>query len=203
MSNLMTAATHHIARLVRRTEPVPTRQATFIGIATLSTSRPDFRGPYARPVTAELQIDERGRVAVSSLYLAPVKVGSVTCTITQLQKTGIGKYVAGQLHLTIGLHVGIDVLRGAQDSEIMLELTTESPGSAATADGQLTLTGTATFQGGYLGGRLATMVVTGTIATAAGALPSNGVTDLRPSRMMAAAPRGRMVANARPNRAVA
>jgi hypothetical protein len=203
MSNLMTVATHRIARLVRHTEPLPTQQATFIGVATLSTSRPDFRGPYARPVSAELQIDERGRVTVTSLYLAPVKVGSVTCTISQLPKTGIGTYVAGHLHLTIGLHVGIDVLRGAQDSEIMLELTTESPGSAATADGRLTVAGTATFHGGYFGGRLATMEVSGAIATAAGALPVNSVADLRPSRMMAAAPRGRMVAHARPNRAVA
>lgn len=200
MSNLMTVATHRIARLVRHTEPVPTQQAAFIGVATLSTSRPDFRGPYARPVSAELQVDERGRVTVTSLYLAPAKVGSVTCTISQVPKTGIGTYVAGRLHLTIGLHVGIDVLRGAQDSEIMLELTTESPSSA---DGRLTLAGTATFQGGYLGGRLASFVVTGTIATAAGAVPSDSVADLRPSRVMADAPRGRMVANARATRAVA
>jgi hypothetical protein len=164
MSNLMTVATHRIARLVRHPEPLPTQPATFIGVATLATSRPDFRGPYARPVTADLLIDERGRVTVASMYLAPVKLGSVTCTISQLPRTGIGTYVAGDLRLTIGLHVGIDVLRGAQDSEILLTLTTDSPGSRVTADGQLTLAGTATFQNGYLGGRLATMVVSGTIS---------------------------------------
>lgn len=168
MSNLMTVATHSIARLVRHPEPVPPQHATFIGVATLSTSRPDFRGPYARPVSAELLLDDRGRVTVASLYLAPVKVGSVTCTISQLPRTGIGTYVAGELRLTIGLHVGIDVLKGAQDSEIMLTLTTESPGSRAGHDGSLTLAGTATFQGGYLGGRLATMVVNGTISPVAG-----------------------------------
>jgi hypothetical protein len=115
MSNLMTVATHRIARLVRHPEPLPAQPARFVGVATLMTSRPDFRGPYARPVSAELLIDERGRVTVSSLYLAPVKVGSVTCTISRLPRTGIGTYAADDLRLTIGLHVGIDVLRGAQD----------------------------------------------------------------------------------------
>jgi hypothetical protein len=166
MSNLMTVATHRISRLVRHPEPLPTQPATFIGVATLTTSRPDFRGPYARPVSAELLIDERGRVTMASMYLAPVKLGSVTCTISQLPRTGIGMYEGGDLRLTIGLHVGIDILRGAQDSEIMLTLTTNFPGSRATADGQLTLVGTATFQSGYLGGRLATMVVNGTISRA-------------------------------------
>lgn len=175
MSNLMTVATHRIARLVRHPEPLPTHQATFIGVATLTTSRPDFRGPYARPVSAELAIDERGGVTVTFLYLAPVKVGSVTCRVSQLPKTGIGTYVAGELRLTIGLHVGIDVLRGAQDSEIMLTLTTQSPGTPASADGPLTLVGTATFQNGYLGGRLATMVVNGAISSVADAPPRRSV----------------------------
>jgi hypothetical protein len=171
MSNLMTVATHRIARLVRHPEPLPAQPARFVGVATLMTSRPDFRGPYARPVSAELLIDERGRVTVSSLYLAPVKVGSVTCTISRLPRTGIGTYAADDLRLTIGLHVGIDVLRGAQDSEIMLTLTTDSPGSRVAADGQLTLVGTATFQDGYLGGRLANLVVNGTISPVAGGVP--------------------------------
>ena len=171
MSNLMTVATHRIARLVRHPEPLPTQPATFVGVATLMTSRPDFRGPYARPVSAELLLDERGRVTVESLYLAPVKLGSVTCTITRLPRTGIGTYVAGDLRLTIGLHVGIDVLRGAQDSEIMLSMTTDSPGSRVSREGELTLVGTATFQDGYLGGRLATLVVNGTISPVAGGVP--------------------------------
>ncbi len=169
MSNLMTVASHRIARLVRHPEPsVPAQPATFIGVATLRTSRPDLRGPYARPVSADLLIDARGAVTMTALYVGPVKLGSVTCTITKLPRTGVGTYVAGELRLTLGLHLGIDVLRGAQNSEIMLTLTTDSPGARATADGQLTLVGTATFQNGYLGGRLASLVVTGTISPVAG-----------------------------------
>jgi hypothetical protein len=140
---------------------------TFNGIATLMTSRPDLGGPYARPVSADLLVDERGIVTVSALHLAPVKVGSVTCRITQLPKTGLGTHSNGDLRLTIGLHVGIDVLRGAADSEIMLALATDSTGSKVTADGQVTLVGSATFQKGYLGGRLATFVVNGTISPVA------------------------------------
>ena len=169
MTNLVTVATHRIARLVRHPEPsVPAQRATFIGVATLRTSRPDLRGPYARPVSADLLIDARGAVTMTALYVEPVKLGSVTCTITKLPRTGIGRYVAGELRLTLGLHLGIDVLRGAQDSEIMLTLTTDSPGSLATADGRLTLVGAATFQNGYLGGRLASWVVDGTISPVAG-----------------------------------
>ena len=168
MSNLMTVATHGLARLVGRPEPLPAHHARFVGVATLTTSRPDFRGPFTRPLSADLLIDERGRVTVASVDLGPVKVGSVTCTISQLPKTGIGTYDSGALHLTIGLHVGIGALRGAQDSEIMLELTTQSPGSRATAGGRLSLAGTATFQNGYLGGRLATVVLDGAISPDAG-----------------------------------
>ena len=168
MSNLMTVATHGIARLVGRPDPLPTRHARFVGVATLTTSRPDFRGPYTRPLRADLLIDERGRVTVASVDLGPVKVGSVTCTVSQLPRTGVGTYVGGVLHVTIGLHVGIGALRGAQDSEIMLELTTQPNGSRATADGRLSLAATATFQNGYLGGRLATVVLDGAISPDAG-----------------------------------
>lgn len=174
MSNLMTVATHSFTRLVRR--PEPPRRMTFNGIATLMTSRPDLKGPYARPVSADLLVDERGILTVSALHIEPVKVGSVTCTISQLPKTGLGTHSDGDLRLTIGLHVGIDVLQGAEDSEIMLALATDSTGSRVTADGQVTLVGSATFQGGYLGGRLATFVVKGMISPVAGVQPRRTAT---------------------------
>lgn len=167
MTNLVTVATHRLARLVGHAEPsVPPRVATFIGIATLTTSRPDLRGPYARPVTADLLIDGHGGVTVTAVYVEPVRLGSVTCAITLLPGTWRGTYVAGVLRLTLGLHLGINVLRGAEDSDITLSLTTEALGSRAEADGHITVTGTATFQKGYLGGRLATMVVNGAISPA-------------------------------------
>jgi hypothetical protein len=122
-------------------------------------------------VSAELLIDARGAVTVTELYVGPVKVGSVTCTITQQPRTATGTYVAGEFRLTLGLHVGVDVLRGAQDSDLTITLTTNSPGSHATENSELTLVGTGTFQNGYLGGRLATMVVSGTISPAAEVQP--------------------------------
>ena len=131
MTNLVTAAAHRLARLVGHAEPsVPPRVATFIGVATLTTSRTDFRGPLARPVSADLLIDGHGGVTVTSVYVEPVRLSSVTCAIT-------------------------------------LTLTTDSLGSRAEADGRITVAGNATFHRGYLGGRLATMVVTGAISPAA------------------------------------
>ena len=168
MSNLMTDATHRLARLVRHKEPsVPTQRSTFTGVATLTTSRPDLRGPYARPVSADLLIDDRGAVTVTSVYIEPVRLGSVTCVISLLPGTGRGTCVAGTLQLTVGLHLGIDVLRGAEDSDITLTLSSSSLGANAESDGRITIAGTASFQGGYLGGRLATMVVDGAISPVA------------------------------------
>jgi hypothetical protein len=168
MSNPMAGATRRIAQMVRHpVPPVPPQSATFVGVATLTTSRPDLRGPFTRPVSAELLIDARGDVTVTGLCVGPVKLGSVTCTITQLPRTATGTYVAGEFRLTLGLHIGVDVLRGAQNSDLTITLTTDSPGSRATPNSELTLVGTGTFQNGYLGGRLATMVVNGTICPAA------------------------------------
>ena len=139
MTNLVTVATRRLARLVGHAEPsVPSRVATFIGVATLTTSRRDFRGPFARPVSADLLIDGHGGVTVTSVYVEPVRLGSVTCAIT-------------------------------------LTLTTESLGSRAEADGPITVTGTATFQKGYLGGRLATMVANGAITPVADIQPRRSV----------------------------
>ena len=176
MTNLVTAAAHRLARLVGHAEPsVPSRVATFIGVATLTTSRPDFRGPFARPVSADLLIDGHGGVTVTSVYVEPVRLGSVICAITLLPGTWRGTYVAGELRLTLGLHLGINVLRDAEDSDITLTLTTESLGSRAEADGPITVTGTATFQKGYLGGRLATMVANGAITPVADIQPRRSV----------------------------
>jgi hypothetical protein len=164
MSNVMIDATHRLARLVRHSEPsVPAQRSAFIGTATLTTSRPDLRGPYVRPFSADLLIDDRGAVTVTSVYLEPVRFGSVTCVISLLPGTGRGTYVAGALQLTVGLHLGINVLRGAEDSDITLTLSS-SLGSSA-ENGRISVGGTASFQRGYLGGRLATMVVEGTITS--------------------------------------
>ena len=166
MTNVMTDATHRLARLVRRKEPsVPAQRSTFMGIATLTTSRPDLRGPYARPVSAELLVDDRGAVTVTSVYIAPVRLGSVTCVISLLPGTGRGTYVAGALQLTVGLHLAINVLRGAEDSDITLTLRSSALESSAHSDGRITVAGTASFERGYLGGRLATMVVDGAITS--------------------------------------
>ena len=118
-------------------------------------------------MSADLLIDARGVVTVTSVCVEPARLGSVTCVISLLPGTGRGTYVADELRLTVGLHLGIDVLRGAEDSDITLTLTTESLGSRADAEGRITIAGTATFHRGYLGGRLATMVVTGAMTPVA------------------------------------
>ena len=112
---------------------------------------------------------------MTSVYIEPVRLGSVTCAITLLPRTWRGTCVAGELGLTLGLHLGINVLRGAEDSDITLTLTTASLGSRAGAEGRIAVSGTATFQKGYLGGRLATMVVNGAITPVADIQPRRSV----------------------------
>jgi hypothetical protein len=158
----MAATPHLFARFVGRADrSTPPEPATFVGVATLTTSRPDLHGPYTRPVSAELLIHACGDVTVRSVQVDPAQLGSVTCVIALLPKTGHGRYVAGKLQLTLGLEFCIDVLQGA-DSEITLTLTTEG-GALPDAEGRITVAGTGTFQKGYLGGRTATLTVTGTI----------------------------------------
>ncbi len=198
MTNLVTVATRRLARLVGRAQPsAPSRDASFVGIATLTTSRPDVRGPFARPVSADLCVDANGGVTVTSVYVEPVKFGSVTCAITLLPGTWRGTYAQGELQLVLGLHLGVNVLRGAEDSDITLTLTTTAAQGAANgpvAVAGITVAGTAMFQGGYLGGRTATVVVDGEIVPVAEELASRRAADARPSRTFSAA---------RPSRAVA
>jgi hypothetical protein len=163
MTTLGTVATHGLARLARRAKsPVPAEPATFVGLATITTSRPDLCGPYSRPVLADLLVDARGGITVSSVEVEPARVGSVTCTMSLLPGTGHGTYVAGNLQVTLGLLFRIDVLRGV-DSDVSFTLTTDPRGPRTDPDGLITATGTATFQKGYLGGRTATLTVTGRI----------------------------------------
>lgn len=171
MTNLGTVATHRLGRLVGRAEStVGTEPSTFVGVATLTTSRPDLFGPYSRPVRADLLVDARGGITVTSVQVEPARLGSVTCVFSLLPGTGRGTYVAGNLHLTLGLLFRIDVLPGA-DSDISLTLTTDSRRPRTDPDGPIAAAGTATFQKGYLSGRLATLVVTGAITPQAVASP--------------------------------
>lgn len=164
MTKLDAVATHRFGRLGRARTVVATEPSRFVGVATLTTSRPDVGGPYTRPVRAELLVDARGRVTVTSVQVEPARLGSVTCEMSLLPGigTGTGTYVAGNLNLSLGLLFRIAVLPGA-DSEILLTLTTDPRGPRTDPDGRITASGTGTFQKGYLGGRTATLEVTGTI----------------------------------------
>jgi hypothetical protein len=195
MTNLVTLATRRLAQLVGRAQPSPpSREASFAGVAILTTSRPDARGPFESPVTADLCIDANGGVTVTSVYVEPVQFGSVTCAVTLLPGRWSGTYASGTLRLVLGLHLSLNVLRGAEDSDITVTLTTYGGASQRPASGAVTVAGTATFQGGYLGGRLATFAVNGEIIPVAEELQSRRAADVRPSRMFS---------DARPSRAVA
>jgi hypothetical protein len=162
MSKLDAVATHQLGRFGGRAKSRPTEPATFVGLATLTTSRPDLSGPYSRPVSADLLVDRRGHITVTTVHVEPAQLGSVTCVISLLPGTGRGRYTAGKLQLTLGLLFRIDVLPDA-DSDITLTLATDPRAPRTDHDGRVTAAGTASFEKGYLGGRLATLVVTGAI----------------------------------------
>jgi hypothetical protein len=106
-------------------------------------------------------MDARGGITVSSISVEPARLGSVTCVFSLLPGTGRGRYAKGKLQLELGLRFGIDVLPGA-DSDLCLTLAADPRGPGA-GDGRVTASGTATFEKGYLGGRLGSLVVSGTI----------------------------------------
>jgi hypothetical protein len=166
MANLIRAASSGLSRFTgRASRSALAQRATFVGVATLTTTRPGLCGPYEREFGAGLLLDGQGGTTVTEVDVERVHLGSVTCLISLLPGTGSGAYVRGRLHLSVGLYFGVDVLRGAQDSEVTFSLEADS---SAGSDGQLTLSGTSRFRTGYLGGRLATLTVTGAITQEVG-----------------------------------
>ncbi len=147
----------------------PPLEARFKGTATLSTDRSGVEGPFSFDLRLPVLLNETRTVITiidfpairTQIFDTPVGEDQVTVTQTD---GGSGGYQAGAIELAIGLHLehSNDLVSG---SDLHLTLTTNPPGAPVHPEpfGAVTLTGSGTFTGGYLGGANATLVVTGAI----------------------------------------
>jgi hypothetical protein len=152
----------------------PTSNALFAAVVTLTIqhSDPRIQGPFHRSTTIALIFWEwdHSTVGVTNFPIisaGPFDVPTGTDTILVSMTTwGSGTFDSstGALTLDLPLHFH-HTFWAAGDSDITFHLSTGAPqGSALDAAGQVTVAGTATFQGGYLGGHAATVVARGTIS---------------------------------------
>ena len=145
----------------------PALNATFTGKATFTTSDPDASGPFERSVTIGLYFSELDNkfVSVTSFPTIsvsyPTPIGEVTTTVS-LNGTASGTFdsVASSISLTVPLffHHSTDF---AGDSTLTIKLTSTAP---IAADGKVTVSGSAVFKDGYLGGETCWLTVVGKIS---------------------------------------
>jgi hypothetical protein len=152
--------------------PPPPLDATFSGTATITTTNTFAPGPYTRPVTLTLVFDGHrtfvGITTFPAITSDPFDIRPFGRNVTTVTKTqgGSGSFNAGAilLPLTLRFDQSIDLPLWDEDSDLTLTLSTAPPGSPVAADGSVTLTGSGTFSGGFLGGSIGMVTLTGVIA---------------------------------------
>jgi hypothetical protein len=155
--------------------PPPT-EAFFIGTSTLTTTNADAPGPFFDNPQFRLNIGgDPARInietfpALGAVFDTPVGPGTTTVTLIG---GGTGIYDAGKISLPVTLHFATTVETPVGDttdsSDLSMVLSTDPPeGSPVTPPpgpfGNVTLFGSGTFVGGFLGGSTGTLTVTGKI----------------------------------------
>ncbi len=143
----------------------------FNGTATMRTSHPNALGPFTQSVTLGINLQNcRTNLSISSFPAIsstfPTPVGENTATLT-LIGGGTGPFNSsnGRIEIPVRLRLGNTNSFGGV-STIELTLSTENSGAARYRSGQVTLTGSGTFRGGFLDGQTGSFSVTGTFSPA-------------------------------------
>lgn len=140
--------------------------AHFTGIATMTTSNSDAKGPYKEKINAAVNFLKYDRKHLT-IYLSPITVGPFkvpggtnTTTITG-EGVGVVNSQTGSMTITLGLYFkqSHDL---AGDSNLTITLSTSS-GSPLSATGAVTVNGNGKFKDGFLGDDNCTMTIQGTI----------------------------------------
>lgn len=164
------AAQDRLADCLGASQPPQTPiEGQFAGTATLTTTFPQARGPFARPVQFRIMINA-ARTTITLTTFPPIQVtfntplGRNTTTITR-SSGGSGSYAAGRIRMPLGLRFDQSHIL-ARGSDLNVMLSTDPPGSPLSPQpfGNLTLVGSGTFQGGTLGGQTGTLNIRGTLS---------------------------------------
>jgi gas vesicle protein len=140
--------------------------ATFTGTATLKTSNSNAKGPFNKNVNIGLffSVWDRKDISITSFPKISVTydtpIGKVTTTVTM--NSGSGTFNSAQnrisLDLVLAFHHSTNL---AGDSTLTIALNTDSP---LTAAGNITVSGSSKFKGGYLDGDTCWLTVKGKIS---------------------------------------
>lgn len=151
---------------------LPDLNNSFKGTATMTTNNSNVKGPFVQSVNIggyypHWLHDRLNITSFPAIKVGPFStpIGNNTTTVT-LVGGGGGPVVkpTGEVEITVTLHFHHS-LALATDSDLTITLSTESAGgSRLKSNGAITLVGTSTFQGGYLGGSSCKLVITGTLA---------------------------------------
>ena len=140
--------------------------ATFRGTATLKTSNADAKGPFTEEVTIGLHFSDWDRHDVTITSFPPISVtfetpiGENTTTVSLIQATG--QYSPSAKKITLGCLLSFDhSIQVAGDSTVNIQLQTKS---TLNSKGDITVEGTSTFEGGFLGGDTCWLTVKGNIS---------------------------------------
>lgn len=142
--------------------------ATFSGKATLTTSNSNAKGPFKQDVNISLHFSVRDHKDVSITNFPKISVtydtgsivGTVTTTVTM--NSGSGTFNKSTNKITLNLSLAFKHSTSlAGDSTLDIKLNTDSPLDAA---GNITVSGSSKFKGGYLDGDTCTLSVKGKIS---------------------------------------
>jgi len=146
----------------------------FKGQAVLTTSNSDAKGPFAHNISIQLLFHKYDHSFCDIVNFPPIIIGpfpvpggSNTTTISlKGAASGSCNRTKGVMKLTLPLHFH-ESNAFAGDSDITFVLSTETlnpKGSRIDNAGHVTVSATAIFQSGFLGGDTGTLTVTGTLS---------------------------------------
>jgi hypothetical protein len=146
---------------------------TFTGTATMTTTNHNAPGPFVQRVTIGMTFlkYDHTKVDLTSFptittapFTTPVGSNTTTVTLLSVQSTSVNP-TTGKVSVTMTMHFRHS-LAGAGDSDLPITISTENTGGSHINTGTraLTLAGTGTFLGGFLGGSNCTLTISGSLS---------------------------------------
>jgi len=157
----------------------PDQAVTYDSTATMTTSNTSVAGPFVRTLTLGLTFLKYDHTTLAVTNFPAIRVGPITTrlgvnttrvTMTEVQATSVNPG-NGTMSITLTLHFR-NSLSGLGNSDLPITLSTENAGGSRINrnNRQVTLAGTGTFSGGFLGGNgvltpsTCTLTISGTLS---------------------------------------
>ena len=145
----------------------------FTGPATMTTSNTNAPGPFVQNVTIGLKFlkYDHTKLEITNFptitagpFATPVGQNTTTVTLASVQSNSVTPG-NGKITITMTLHF-THSLTGAGASDLPITISTDNTGGSRVNTGtrHVTLAGTGTFVGGFLGNSTCTLIIDGTLS---------------------------------------